>query len=334
MPKSKIFKIAELSKSFDETVILDDVSFDINRGEILAITGRSGGGKSTLLKMLGGLMEANSGDIAFDGESILPYADHLVPGHEEIKYMAQDFKLLHRRTVLENLTEALLAFNDSFTEEKVEQLTNIFRLQTILDYRIEQLSGGEKQRLSMARAMATEPQVLLLDEPFTQLDQLNRSTLFDALRAANQELSTTIVFITHQTDEIFQLADRVGVLVDKNLKQIDTPEKVFLQPHNLETAELFGKINVFNEQLLNVCHIDSKKGLIGLRPYHLEITAKSQKNGLNATVLSCKFMGGYYQVVCELEKNLKWTVHSEHAHKAGEQIFLSFEKSHLIEMDG
>jgi ABC-type sugar transport system ATPase subunit len=108
----------------------------------------------------------------------------------------------------------------------------------------------------------------------------------------------------------------------------------FLQPNNLETAELFGKINVFNEQLLDAFHIDSKKGLIGLRPYHLKIRTKSQKNSLKASVLSCKFMGGYYQVVCELEKNLKWTVHSEHAHKAGEQIFLSFEKSHLIEMNG
>ncbi len=336
MAKVPLFKVTALSKAFDDRLILNKLSFFIYTGEIIAFTGSSGVGKSTLLKLLAGLIKADSGEVFFENTSLKSNAQQLIPGHEEIKYMEQDFKLLHRRTVQENLSEALLAFNTAFTDQKIEQLTAIFKLEDIAHQYVEQLSGGEKQRLAMARAMATEPQALLLDEPFTQLDQLNRSVLFEALKTANKKLKTTLIFITHQTDEIFQLADRVGVIDDGKLLQFDMPKKVYLNPSSQEIARIFGEINSINDTLSDALaqrNLNFAKYTYGIRPSHIVIDSEQVKGSLAALVKECLFMGAFYEVSCTVGESISWKIYTDSPFKAGDEVFVSFNKKDLIKWE-
>ena len=334
MTQKTIFQVNQLIKSFEGRLILDKVSLTIKQGQIIAFTGKSGVGKSTLLQLIAGLEQVDSGEIRFYDKSLNDNAVQLIPGHEEIRYMAQDFQLLHRRTVEENLKEALLAFNDAFTTEKITQLTSIFKLTEILPQYVEKLSGGEKQRLAMARAMASEPEALLLDEPFTQLDQVNKAILYEALKAINKELGTTIIFITHQAEEIFQLADKVGVLSEQKLVQFDTPKKLYKAPLNIEVANVFGAINLLNKSALEQLQLNNntKNTTYGVRPESFKIKDKNDKNVLQVKIDEIIFAGAHYDLHCKTADGLKLKVHANKSYKKGRQLGLKLKKSDLVEI--
>lgn len=163
-----ILEAVNISKSFDKP-ILSKVNLKVKEGETHVVMGKSGEGKSTLLKILAGLTAADAGKVLFEGVELENPEEVLVAGHEELAYVAQNFNLLHNRTVLENLKDVLLSFKDDFAERQINQLLQLMRLEEVKEHKIELLSGGEKQRLAIARALATQPSVLLLDEPLHNL---------------------------------------------------------------------------------------------------------------------------------------------------------------------
>src|SRR5690554_4187827 len=181
-----ILEAHTISKSF-RALVLSKVDFVIKEAETHVILGKSGEGKSTFLKILSGLTACDEGEVLFLGEKLDNPEEVLIAGYEELAYVAQDFDLLHNRTVLENLKDALLAFKEEYADSQINQLLKLLRLESIKSQKIERLSGGEKQRLAIARALATQPAVLLLDEPFTQLDFHTRQILLDAIKEVRNE---------------------------------------------------------------------------------------------------------------------------------------------------
>jgi len=288
-----ILKALNISKSFDKA-ILSKVNLNIKERDTHVIMGKSGEGKSTLLKILAGLVAPDQGKVLFLDEELENPEEVLVAGYEELAYVAQNFNLLHNRTVLENLKDALLSFTDEFAQEQISQLLKLMRLEDVQGHRIEKLSGGEKQRLAIARALATQPAVLLLDEPFTQLDFPTRQILLDAIKEVKEEFDTTIVLVSHNLYEAFYLADTVHVLKDGEIIKSDSPKAIYENPEYLAVADILGEVNIIPKGVLG----QWQKKSLGIWSENLLVdTSKTTTDTiyLELELIDKLFLGGFYR---------------------------------------
>ncbi|MFQ3213698.1 MAG: ABC-type Fe3+/spermidine/putrescine transport system ATPase subunit [Marivirga sp.] len=322
-------------KSYGQQQIVSKLNLQVLEGEILAIVGESGAGKSSVLRMLAGIESYDQGLVVYDGVALPKAEDSLVPGNEEIQYVAQDFRLLKNRSVLENLKEALLAFKDTFSSQKIAFLLTTLRLSHLQEKRIELLSGGEKQRLAIARAMASEPAMLLLDEPFTQLDQTNKQLLIEALTAINQSLKTTILLVTHQADEVFQLADRVGVLHNQHLVQLAAPQQVYNKPVNYEVAQLFGAVNLLEDKLLGSFGFATHASLqFGIRPQHITLTSNKKAKGIKARIVKNTFMGTFSLLQVDTDEQSGLLIYTNEGNAlVGNELLINLKSDDLIKWE-
>lgn len=292
MPKV-ILEALNISKSFDKP-ILSEVNLKIKEGETHVVMGKSGEGKSTLLKILAGLTAPDEGKVVFEGEELDNPEEVLVAGHEELAYVAQNFNLLHNRTVLENLKDSLLAFKDDFAEQQIQQLLQLMRLEEVKAHKIEKLSGGEKQRLAIARALATQPAVLLLDEPFTQLDFPTRQVLLDAIKEVKLEFDSSIILVSHNLYEAFYLADQVHILRNGRIIRSDNPNAIYQRPKFLSVTKLLNEVTVLPKGALGKW----QKKLMGI--WSENITIKKDDNSESKHSFKLKltdklFIGNYYR---------------------------------------
>lgn len=223
-----------------------NISFDLKECEVLAVVGRSGSGKSTLLRMLAGLMKPDSGQIIFEGEELKNPEEQLIAGHEKIKMVFQDFQVQANMTVAENIRYKLLHFNKSYQEERSEELMELCGITSFADKMPHELSGGQQQRLSLARALADDPQLLLMDEPFSNLDPIIKEDLLMELTEIVQKENLSLILVSHDTRDALLIADRIAFVERGELIQMDTPEKIYKEPSTLEVAQFFGRVNTFN----------------------------------------------------------------------------------------
>ncbi|ADR20858.1 hypothetical protein MATR_15160 [Marivirga tractuosa] len=319
----------KISKSFDKP-ILSKVNLKIEEGETHVVMGKSGEGKSTLLKILAGLTATDSGKVFFEGEELDNPEEVLVAGHEELAYVAQNFNLLHNRTVLENLKDALLAFKEDFAKQQINQLLQLMRLEEVKEHKIELLSGGEKQRLAIARALATQPAVLLLDEPFTQLDFPTRQILLDAIKEVKNELDTSIILVSHNLYEAFYLADIIHILKDGDIIKSGTPKVIYENPEFISVANILGEVNLLPKGTLS----KGQKKLLGIWSENILIgTENDSKYHLNLKLTEKLFVGNYYRYQFRLLKKQKLIVKSLSSEfKVAESYIVTFPESHLFEL--
>lgn len=240
-----MIELNHVSKSFDdgETWALQDVSFTIQRGEILVILGSSGSGKTTLLRMLNRLEQPTEGDILLHGDNIQQH--DLLTFRRSMGYVFQQVGLFPHLSILDNITIVLKLLKVPFQQrqQRAEQLLEFVNLDpaVYIDRIPEELSGGQQQRIGVARALANEPDVLLMDEPFGALDPINRDQLQQDLLALNQRLHKTIVFVTHDLFEALRIADRIAVMNKGQLQQLGSPSDVINHPANEYVRLLFSK---------------------------------------------------------------------------------------------
>jgi ABC-type Fe3+/spermidine/putrescine transport system ATPase subunit len=326
-----ILEALNISKSFDKP-ILSKINLKISEGETHVIMGKSGEGKSTLLKILSGLIAPDSGKVVFEDEKLENPEEVLVAGHEELAYVAQHFNLLHNRTVLENLKDALLAFKEEFATQQTQQLLHLMRLEEVKAHKIEMLSGGEKQRLAIARALATQPAVLLLDEPFTQLDFLTRQILLDAIKEVKRELDTSIILVSHNLYEAFYLADIVHVQKNGNIIKSDTPERIYQNPEFLSVANLLTEAFILPLETLG----SWQKNLMGIWSENIFIEKKENsvsKYSLKLKLTEKLFIGDYYRYQFQFSKNQSLIVKSTQSEfKVGESYNVVFPEPNLFEL--
>jgi len=237
-----MIEIDHISKSFDGTTVVDDVSLRVEAGEIVVIVGTSGSGKTTLLRMINRLIEPSAGRIAVDGEDVAAIPVHTL--RRQIGYAIQGHGLFPHRTVAQNIATVprLLGWDKARIAARVDELMALFQLDPAQfgDRLPAELSGGQQQRVGVARALAASPKLLLMDEPFGALDPIIRNKAREDLKAIQRRLGTTIVLVTHDMNEAIGLGDRIAVMDQGKLLQYDTPERIVVRPATAFVGELLG----------------------------------------------------------------------------------------------
>jgi sulfate transport system ATP-binding protein len=238
-------EIRNVHKQFGNFHALRDVSLDIDSGELVALLGPSGCGKTTLLRIIAGLETADTGTIAFSGED----TTHVHVRERQVGFVFQHYALFRHMTVFENVAFGLRMKprnqrpTDSVIQQKVHDLLNLVQLDWLADRYPSQLSGGQRQRIALARALAVEPKVLLLDEPFGALDAKVRKELRRWLRRLHDELHVSSVFVTHDQEEALEVSDRVVLMNRGRIEQVGTPQAVWEQPASPFVFSFLGQVN-------------------------------------------------------------------------------------------
>jgi sulfate transport system ATP-binding protein len=241
-------EIRNVHKQFGDFTALNNVSLDIESGELVALLGPSGCGKTTLLRIIAGLETADSGTIGFSGED----TTHVHVRERQVGFVFQHYALFRHMTVFENVAFGLRVKprkerpSESEIKRKVHELLGLVQLDWLADRYPSQLSGGQRQRIALARALAVEPKVLLLDEPFGALDAKVRKELRRWLRRLHDELHVTSIFVTHDQEEALEVADRVVLMNKGNIEQIGSPQDVWDHPASPFVYGFLGDVNLFH----------------------------------------------------------------------------------------
>ena len=240
-------EIRNISKQFGDFHALRNVNLDIASGELVALLGPSGCGKTTLLRIIAGLETADQGTIAFSGED----TTHIHVRERQVGFVFQHYALFRHMTVFENVAFGLRVRpkrtrpNEAGIQKKVHDLLNLVQLDWLGDRYPSQLSGGQRQRIALARALAVEPRVLLLDEPFGALDAKVRKDLRRWLRRLHDDLDVTSIFVTHDQEEALEVADRVVLMNGGKVEQVGSPQQVWDNPANPFVYGFLGDVNLF-----------------------------------------------------------------------------------------
>lgn len=244
-------EIRHLSKQFGSFAALRDVNLKIEAGELLALLGPSGSGKTTLLRVIAGLETADTGQVLFNDEDAT--SQHV--RDRQVGFVFQHYALFRNMTIFENVAFGLSVrpkqsrLKEQEIRERVSHLLKLVQLDWLADRYPHQLSGGQRQRIALARALAVEPKVLLLDEPFGALDAKVRKELRTWLRRLHDDMHITSVFVTHDQEEALEVSDRVVIMNEGRIEQIGTPDEVYERPANPFVYEFLGHVNLFHGRI-------------------------------------------------------------------------------------
>jgi len=310
--------IRHLSKTYDTQVALQEFSLELKRGEFLSIVGESGSGKSTLLRLIAGLMVQSKGAVYLDGKLIENPAQKLVPGYDTIKLIHQDYQLFPNSTVKENINRPLLHYDVGYREQRVKRLLKQLGLENYQDRLPRQLSGGQQQRVAIAQALAVEAEVLLLDEPFSHLDAIQKRKLISELKEVFQELGTTVIFVTHDLDDALRLTDSILILQKGKVVQKGTSMELCKQPRSRYVARLFSPINEIPGRFS--CYV---------RPADVRLRTRGKLLG---QVIDLRFLVHYNLLQIKLrDTDITWEVDDSHRkYSIGNKVYLDFEEEKVL----
>ena len=288
-----MLQVKGVVKELQGVKVVDDVSFAQEYKQKLAIAGETGSGKSTLLKMLCGWVQPDAGEMLFNGERIIGPEDQLLPGHKGIAYLSQHFELRNHYRVHELLEMAV-----QIEQEAADKIFEVCRISHLLRRRTDQLSGGEKQRIATARLLIAAPKLLLLDEPYSNLDMVHRNILKDVINDIGDQLNITCLLISHDPVDILSWADRILVMKAGKIIQEGTPLSMYCMPQDEYVAGLFGKYTNLSprQQQLFYNHSSQQPNdtSIFVRPEQFSIHHNQQ--GVPGKILRIGFLGSSYDV--------------------------------------
>ncbi|PQJ68909.1 ABC transporter ATP-binding protein [Polaribacter butkevichii] len=285
-----MLKVETISFSYRKNkTILNDFKFTLQQGEHLCVMGESGCGKSTLLKAIYGLVDLNKGKIFWKEDQIFGPEKHLVPGFENFKYVAQDFDLMPYISVSENIKKFLSRFYPEESELRTQELLEVIQMTAFANTKVKNLSGGQKQRVAIARALAKEPQLLLLDEPFGQIDNFKKNSLRRNLFSYLKEKNIACIIATHDKNDALSFADKLIIIKDNKIIENNAPKEIYNNPKEKYVAALFDDVNELT--------INNKKEL--LYPHQIKIVENSV---LKATALNSYFKGSYWLIEADFNE--------------------------------
>ncbi len=299
-------EITNISKKFGDFVALDDVSLTIPTGQLTALLGPSGGGKSTLLRIIAGLDSADSGEVVIEGKE----ATHLPAQKRNVGFVFQHYAAFKHMTVEKNVAFGLEIRKVPKDEirHRVDELLRLVHLQQFSHRLPSQLSGGQRQRMALARALAVEPSVLLLDEPFGALDAKVRKELRDWLRRLHDEVHVTTVFVTHDQEEALEVSDEIVVINDGRIEQIGTPDALYDEPANDFVMSFLGEVTALDGQLI--------------RPHDIDLVTHEVPGAVPGTITRVVRVGFEVRVTVETATNpeLLVVLTRTHARRAGLEV--------------
>jgi ABC-type Fe3+/spermidine/putrescine transport system ATPase subunit len=305
--------VKNISFSYDGALVLKDVSFTIDKGQNIALIGESGCGKSTLLKLIYGLYDLNNGEITYDSKQILGPKFNLIPGEEYIKYLAQDFDLMPYITVEENVGKYLSNIYKDKKAKRIKELLEMVEMTAFAKVKAKYLSGGQQQRVALAKVLALDPKVLLLDEPFSQIDTFRKNTLRRNIFCYLKEKQITCIVATHDSKDVLAFADETIVLQDGKLIEKGYTKSVYEHLKSKYTASLFDEVNEIPVNIFN------NKSQLLLYPHNLEVVEKSN---FKVIIQNCYFKGNGYLVEAFFEKKQIY-FESLIEYQAGESVSLA-----------
>jgi ABC-type Fe3+/spermidine/putrescine transport system ATPase subunit len=275
----------------------------------LALLGKSGSGKTTLIKCIYGLEDLAEGEVLINGERVLGPAYTLMPGHKDMSLVSQDFYVLDNHTVEENIWDKLIGITN---ESKLKRSTQLLKLLDLLNLRNTKarfLSSGQKQRVAIARALAIIPDVLLLDEPFSNLDKILTDKLFSFIIKEVRKNRTSVMLITHVADEALKYADRIAILDSGKITQVGEKWKVFYKPKNTKLAGLLGDCNIIKKEDIQKPATELKSKIL-VRPDKLKTEANKTGNNLPLTVQHCSYNGKCFEILAETKSGNSVIIYS------------------------
>ncbi|WP_242157251.1 ABC transporter ATP-binding protein [Aestuariivivens sediminis] len=242
--------VKNLSFSYNKALVLNDISFQLKPGEILAVIGESGSGKSTLLKLLYGEYDLNQGHMFWNDQEILGPKYNLITGPEYMKYVAQEFDLMPFTTVAENIGAFLSNFYPEEKENRIRELLEVVELTEHSQTKVKHLSGGQKQRVALAKALAKQPEILLLDEPFSHIDNFKKQSLRRSLFRFLKKENITCIVATHDKNDVMSYAQTMIVLENTKVIANNIPEALYNNPINPLVASFFGEFNTIENEII------------------------------------------------------------------------------------
>jgi len=313
-------KIEGLTKTYNgELKALDALSLDIAKAERWSIIGASGSGKSTLLKLIAGMEVQDDGVVYLEGEKILNPEQKLVAGYDELQLVKQDNGLFPLSTVAENISRPLLQYDKDYAAERLETLLQVFGLADKRDNYPRQLSGGQQQKVAIARALSLEPEVLLLDEPFSSLDSLQKRGLLDELNLIFKSLEITVIMVTHDIQDALLLTENLCVLSEGKLLRQGKVKDIYKNPETAYVAGFFGPLN----------QIPGKPNQY-LRPS--SVVNSTEKGKLKGKVLLNRYFPEFDLLTVKVTgKSLPWQItRVERDVSEGASIYMSWEEDKIL----
>ncbi|MFA6277922.1 MAG: ABC transporter ATP-binding protein [Pedobacter sp.] len=295
----QIITVNNLTKQYQQTQAsgITDINFSIKRGDIVAIIGESGSGKSTLLKCIYGLLKLDAGEVLMNDKRVKGPDEQLIPGNAEMKMVTQDFSLNIYAKVYDNIASMLSNTDIKAKETKTLEMMEHLHITKLKDKKIIELSGGEQQRVAIAKALISNTKVLLLDEPFSQVDSLLKNQLRADIKRLAKETGLTIILVSHDpTDGLF-LADQLLILKQGRLLQNDKPEIIYQNPSDLYTAQILGNAVILTKEEASQLGIKTAKQHVVFYPEWVEL--KSTWQSRRFEVLEVYYKGFYDELLLE-----------------------------------
>ncbi len=305
-----MLQIKNISFGYKNALVLQNISFNVKKGEHLSVIGESGSGKSTLLKLIYGTYDLNEGQIFWNDTKILGPKYNLIIGPEFMKYVAQEFDLMPFTTVSENIGEFLSNFFPKEKQKRIIELLEVVELLPFANTKVKELSGGQKQRVALARALAKQPELLLLDEPFSHIDNFKKQSLRRSLFKYLKEKEITCIVATHDKDDVLSYSDIMIVLHETRIIANNSPLQLYNSPENKLIASFFGEFNVLEHY-----------GLVYAN--QLKIVKKS---ALKAIVCNSYYKGNFYLIEAKHNEQIIFIEHPETL-KNGLEISFSVDKN-------
>ncbi len=291
-------------------------SMDVQKGEIVALLGESGCGKTTALRILAGFEKADEGTLSIQNTPIFNKQHFTDPSRRGVGIIFQDYALFPHLTVWQNIGFGLHKRSRKDQKLIVSDMIALVGLSGYENRYPHQLSGGQQQRVALARAMAPQPEILLMDEPFSNIDTVKKNQIRKELHSLFKKSGITVIFVTHDTRDVMAIADRVVVMKEGQLLQQGTPEAVFKRPENSYLAHFFGTTNLINGQVSNghietgIGHIriqndhklpEGTKVLLSIRPGDIHLGTENDRHAIQVKIEQLRFMGEFTEVACHIE---------------------------------